>query len=99
MIGTTPTHEFELPFDTSTIKTVRVIYCQNNKNILTKTAEGCKLEGNKVTVKLTQEESFMFNHKYEVCIQVRVLLNTDEALKSEEIHIKPTRCLEDEVIV
>ena len=31
MQGTTPTHTFYLPFSTDIIKTVRIIYCQNDE--------------------------------------------------------------------
>ena len=98
MIGTTPIHTFVLPFDDSFISKVRVIYKQLDKVILKKETEDCTIEGNVVTVKLTQEETFRFDYNYFVHIQIRVLTSGNESLKSDIIMKGLTECLDDEVL-
>lgn len=96
--GTTPTHTFELPFDTSIIKEVKVIYAQDDKQIFCKRTDDCKLEGNILSTKLTQEETFMLDCTKMVQIQIRVLDQAGEANNSDEINVVLHRCLDDEVL-
>lgn len=42
IIGTTPTHHFDLPFDASMVSAARVIYKQNGTEILRKETEDFK---------------------------------------------------------
>lgn len=98
MIGTTPKHTFVLPFDESFISKVRVIYKQGMKVILKKETEDCDIEGNRVTVKLSQQETFLFDEDELVKIQIRVLTSGNESLKSYTIKKAVTECLDDEVL-
>ena len=59
--GTTPTHQFILPFGVENIKSGRVIYSQDGQVILTKEISECALEEQTITIKLTQEETFKFD--------------------------------------
>lgn len=97
--GTTPTHIFRLPFDTSLIDEVRIIYSQNDEQILVKETVDCNLDGNTISVTLTQEDTFKFDCKKCVQIQVRVLTARGEALASKIKHIDVEKCLDNEVIV
>lgn len=97
--GTTPTHIFRLPFDTSLIDEVRIIYSQNDEQILVKETVDCNLDGNTISVTLTQEDTFKFDCKKCVQIQVRVLTAGGEALASKIKHINVEKCLDNEVIV
>ena len=98
--GTTPTHTFTLPLDVSMLACVKVIYAQGGQVILEKENDGCVLDGNTVTVKLTQEETFLFDcHKKTVQIQVRVLTLGGEALASDVLRVDVEKCLDDEVLV
>lgn len=97
MIGTTPTHIFRLPFGTDMIKKIHVIYRQGN-TVLKKTTEDCVLSENTVEVSLTQEDTFLFDHRANVEMQVRVLTTNDEALKSNIIVRAVSDCLESEVL-
>ena len=97
--GTTPTHYFTLPFDTSLVKSARVIYSQNEKVILKKELQDCKREGNTISCKLTQEETFLFVHPRTVQIQLRILTTGEEALNSNIETVPCERCLDDEVLV
>lgn len=98
MIGTTPIHTFSLPFDKSFIDKVRIIYKQGGNVILKKETEDCTIDGNTVTVKLTQQETFLFSPGEIVRIQLRVLTSGNEALKSNVIHKAASECLDDEVL-
>ena len=51
--GTTPTHTFTLPFDTSYIKSLRIFYADGNNILLTKELKDATLSGNKIIIELT----------------------------------------------
>lgn len=99
MQGTTPTHTFELPFDASTFKTVRVIYSQDDAPALVKTDGEVKISGSTISVQLTQEDTFKFSTDKRVRIQIRLLSQDGEALGSEIITKSVQECLENEVMV
>ena len=46
--GTTPTHIFTIPFDTSQVDELRISYAQNDVEKIVKTKEQCTLNGNKL---------------------------------------------------
>ena len=96
--GTTPTHIFSLPVSAETIKTIRVVYAQNDVIKLTKKNEDCTMSGNSVTIKLTQEDTFLFDDDACVDVQVRVLTNSGDALASRVMRIHCEECLSDEVL-
>jgi hypothetical protein len=97
--GTTPTHIFTLPFDVSLIADLRIIYAQDAAEILAKTKDDCGLDGNEVSVTLTQEDTFKFDCKRQVVqIQVRVLTSGGDALASEVIIVPVEQCLNSEVL-
>ena len=96
--GTTPTHIFKLPFNTDTLKSVMVIYAQNNVEVFKKETADCVLEGDTVSVTLTQEETFKFNHDENVQIQMRVLTAGGNALASNIQKVAVRQCLNCEVL-
>lgn len=96
--GTTPTHIFNLPFDVEKISEVRVIYAQRDKPILIKTEKDCTLQDQTIKVNLTQEDTFKFDHRKEVQIQVRVLTTTGDVLTSYIQSVDAYKCLKDEVL-
>lgn len=69
--GTTPTHTFEVPFDTSTIDKLEIQYAQGANIVLTKVKEDSILSGNVIRVDLTQEETLKFKEGY-AAVQLRV---------------------------
>ena len=95
--GTTPTHTFVLPFETTTVKSAKVVYAQSDVAIVEKTS--CDMDGNTLSVKLTQEETLKFDCKKNVEIQLRILTEGDDALTSDIIVVDVMRCLDDEVLV
>lgn len=96
--GTTPTHTFVLPIDTETLKDVKVTYAQNEQVILEKKGTQCVLEDNTVKVKLSQEDTFLFDCSKTVQIQVRGLTTTGEVLATQVINEIVGTCLDDEVL-
>lgn len=96
--GTTPTHTFTLPFDTSLIKRVKITYAQDDKKFFCKETDDCVLSGNIVTTKLTQEETFLLDCKKLVQIQIRVVTTAGEVLATDEMVVTVNKCLDDEVM-
>lgn len=86
--GTTPTHVYTLPIDTSLIDKIKITYAQKGEIVLTKEKDDCTFAGNTVTTELTQEETFKFDASL-VQIQIRVLTLGGEALAS---HIRTVPC-------
>lgn len=96
--GTTPTHFFTIPFKSSDISKVRVVYGQENNPILVKTNDHCTIQDNLISVTLTQNETFLFDAEKSLEVQVRLLTTNGNALASVPKRIGITNCLENEVI-
>lgn len=96
--GTTPTHVFNLPFESSLISSARVIYKQGTKEILRKETEAFEMEGNTIRVTLTQEETFLFDCKGSVKLQLRVLTKAGKSLSTRTIIVSVDECLDNEVL-
>ena len=99
LIGTTPTHTFSLPFNTGIISKIKVTYAQNGRVILEKKDKQCVLDGNTVSLKLTQEDTFLFEYGKNVEIQMRILTMGGDALASNIRVISADKCLDNEVLV
>ena len=95
--GTTPTHRFKLPFDTERVAEARVIYKQRGETVLTKTMEDFDMDGQWLSLKLSQEETFLFRLE-NVTYQLRVKDVSGTALATKPKTISVTECLEEEVI-
>ena len=96
--GTTPTHKFNIPIDASTIKSVRITYAQQGNVLLTKETADCRIDGNIVELKLTQEETLLFNEFSSVQIQMRILTIGGDALASELMRVPCGAILDKEVL-
>lgn len=96
--GTTPTHVFELPVHASVVQNIRLIYQQHGKTLLRKEAADCKLEGFTVSIRLTQEETFLFDHNELYRVQMRVLTTEGDVYKSNVKIVMVSECLDDEEI-
>ncbi len=95
--GTTPTYEVELAIDIADVKKVRFVFKQGD-TVLKKDIDGTELTDNTVSVKLSQEETFMFDECKCATVQVRVLTKGDDALITDPypVHIGP--CSDTEVL-
>ncbi len=98
MRGTTPTHQFVLPIGVEMVKSLEIIYKQNDKEILKKTKEDCKLTENTIEVTLSQQDTFKFTQNVVVEIQLRVLTTGGNVPKTPIYRVSCDRCLSDEVL-
>lgn len=96
--GTTPTHVFEVQFDTSLIKTLKITYLQRDQEILVKRTEDCNIEPGMISTRLSQEDTFLFEENALVTIQLRILTIGGDALAAEPIVLSVNRCLDEEVL-
>ncbi len=96
--GTTPTHTFQIPFNTNLLKEIRISYAQKDVVVVEKTTEDCKLDGMNITVKLTQEETLRFSENVMAALQLRVLLNDGNVLATPVMRLDVGELLQDEVI-
>lgn len=96
--GTTPRHTFTLPFETSIVKKVRVLYAQGGTLKIVKKENEAEMSGNTISVRLTQAETLCLNPKFKTDIQVRVLTETNDSLASEIFSVDTERCLSKEVL-
>ena len=97
--GTTPTHTFNIPIDTSLIKEVKITYSQKDKEILVKRTNDCTIGKDAITTRLSQEDTFLFESNNIVTIQLRVLTLGGDAMIAEPIMIAVGKCLDYEVLV
>lgn len=98
MRGTTPTHTFTIPFDTSIIEKVKVIYSQNDNILLSKSTDDCDISYQDIKTTLTQEDTFKFDCNLPVEIQIRILTKDGETMNSYIKRVGVARCLDDEVL-
>ena len=97
--GTTPTHEFELPYPKELIENIRIVYGQNKKAIFTKTEYDCTIENEKILVDLIQEETFLFSPRRNVEIEIRIKLTNGKVVRTEEpVVLKVVDSMGEEVI-
>ena len=96
--GTTPTHTFNIPFDTSMVKEVKILYAQDDVKVLENKNGDCKLSGQSISVTLSQEDTFLFDRKKPVEIQIRVLTLGGDALASVPEKVGVSKCLDNEVL-
>lgn len=96
--GATPTHIFKLPFEVDYIKCARIIYSQNDKIVLEKETTDCNMQGNTISVCLTQEETFNFDCHYLTQVQLRVITIEGNSLVSNIFWLDTNKCLHEEIL-
>lgn len=95
----TPTHTIELPFNTSIISKARLVYSQNDVQILVKELSDCQCEGNTLSVRLTQEETAKFDcKKMFVELQLHILTTGNDSIVSDIEKVPIEKCLDNEVL-
>lgn len=97
--GTTPVHTFTLPFDTAEIKCVRIVYEQSDIIRLVKETEDVEMQGNVITVRLSQEDTFKFDCNTGAKVQVRTVGKGGTANASEPLNFFVYECLDNEVLI
>lgn len=96
--GTTPTHTFKLPFDSSLVAKAMVIYAQNGVEVFRKELPECQMEGDEISCHLTQEDTFKLQCETNVEIQLRILTTDGNAMATFPRYIGVDKCLNDEVL-
>ena len=90
--ATTPLHTYKLPIQTDTCDVILVTYKQD-ETVVTKRYEngslpdGMSLDGDKVIIKLTQEETLKFTENGPVSAQIRVLTENGDAFASRKFKL------------
>ena len=98
-LGSTPIHTFYVPEDFLSIsKSVEITYSQNDNVILTKNINSDSFSENEITIKLTQEETFLFNPCLFVEIQLRLVMLDGSVVPSNIMKEKAEKCLSREVL-
>ena len=99
--GTTPTLHYNLPFETSVIKTAEIVveYVDANKSVkIIKALDDCVLGDKCISTALTQEETLKLPAPSTVNVQLRIL-TTDELVLATEIQkVSVKRLLREDVI-
>lgn len=102
--GTTPTLQFNLPFQASLIKAAQVLisYVDNYKEVvIEKKLDECVIGEMCISTELTQEETLAFPAPITAEVQLRVVVNQDEkdvTLATEVYKVKVKKLLKDGVL-
>lgn len=95
--GTTPTLEFVLPFEASLLAAAYVTFVQSDSVVLDKPLSECAIDGNKMTVKLTQEDTLKLKTGL-VEVQIRARTADGDVIASDIILTGAQKILKDGVI-
>jgi hypothetical protein len=98
IIGTTPHHIFNVTLKADEISKVKITYKQNGEEVLVKRESDCDITDYKISVRLSQEDTFKFSTKYAVELQIRVVTSGDDVASSFPIRISADACLDNEVL-
>lgn len=82
--GTTPTHAFELPFDSELVSKARFVYSQGGEVVCIKTGADVSITPEGVSTTLTQEDTFAFTPDVQIKLLLRILTTGGDALVSED---------------
>ena len=98
--GTTPMHTFGVPsyFDVNGIKSLEITYAQDDNALFVKGLSDCEINGQDISTKLTQEETFLFDVEKPVQIQIRILTIYGDVVSSDIILTMAKKCLDNEVL-
>ena len=95
--GTTPTHQFGLPFDIAVINDFSITYSQNKKVLVKKTRGQCEIIDNVINVYLTQEESLKFQAGKIAEVQLKLSTEDGNVLASNKYRLEVVEVLDTEV--
>lgn len=97
--GTTPIHEFEIPYDWEEIQDIRIIYGQGGKTVFTKRKNDCSFLEGKLSLELSQEETFLFVPSKILDIEIRVKLTSGNIVQTDEpIRLRVQSTMDKEVM-
>jgi hypothetical protein len=96
--GSTPTHEFELPFPTDLVANIVVTYEQDDTIVIEKKGSEVEYDGYFARVSLTQAETLKLQYGKMVKIQLKVKTKEDEVIPSEIIYRRVSEVLNKEIL-
>lgn len=97
--GTTPEHEFDLPYPVEMVQDIHVTYGQKGKPVFTKTIKDCTITEGKIAVSLTQEDTFLFIPNKNLCVEVRIKLSNGKVVRTEDpIVLRVIDTMDEEVM-
>lgn len=96
--GTTPQHTFTLPLDPDLISEIRIIYAQGGVKMFVKELADGVIDGQKLVMRLTQQETLSLDHSMPVEVQMRILTVGNDALASKPKALPVDMLLENEVM-
>ena len=99
--GTTPTLHYNLPIETSVIKSAEIVveYVDTNKKVqIIKQLADCTLGDNYIEAVLTQEETLQLPAPSTVEVQLRILTTDGTALATIPEKVTVKRLLKEDVI-
>jgi hypothetical protein len=97
-LGTTPTLTFKLPFEVSMLSNAKATFRQGDIRLEKKLGDFETTE-NTLTIRLTQEETFLFRSDSQIKVQLRVVTLNGDALASDIFNIFVSECLDNEVLM
>ena len=92
--GTTPTLKFTLPFSCDDITLCSVAFAQDGNVVLEKELHDCNMQGNVISVTLTEDDTLALDCRSHVEIQLRVGCG-ETRLASNIIKVGVGRILKD----
>jgi hypothetical protein len=96
--GTTPTIEIELPFSADLLAEAFVTIAQHRIVVIDKSLKDCEVNGNVLTLRLTQKETLLMDGDCISEIQIRGRTVTGDAVASEIVQAATARILKEGVI-
>lgn len=99
--GTTPTIKYNLPFESSLIKSAEIVlmYVDANKEVLiVRNLDDCTLGDTSIETMLTQEETLQLPAPSFVEVQLRVVTTSDSILATVPEKVMVKRLLKEDVI-
>lgn len=100
-IGTNPSYTYRIPSEfEGQVTKMRFVIRQRDgvKVIKTEKDKGVKIEGNLVTIPLTQEDTFRLNAKLPAERQLRIKTKAGDAFKTRPDTFTISDCLDREVL-
>lgn len=96
--GTTPIISFVLPFDPAECERLWFTVSQRGVELFNKELPDMAIDGQKISVKLTQNDTLRLNASQKVEIQVRIRTKGGDALASQIVKTEATEILRNGVI-
>ena len=93
--GTTPTITFETDCNCSTFEMLEIAFAQGEDVIFVKKLDDCVIDGNKIRVTLSEEDTLLFDsHKGHVKMQIRAGIG-NKRISSNIMQATAKRILKD----